>query len=65
LGHGIVEVWFARAVVVEISKYNLVSVEVQEVRWDRGGTEPASECMYFYGKGSENHELCTGFLIRT
>jgi hypothetical protein len=56
---------FARTVVVEISKYNLDSVEVQEVRWDRGGTEPAGECMYFYGKGNENHELCTGFLIRT
>jgi hypothetical protein len=65
LGHGILEVWFARTVVVEISKCNLDSVELQEVRWDRVGTESAGECMYFYGKGNEYHELVTGFLIRT
>jgi hypothetical protein len=65
LGHGILEVWFARTVVVEISKYNLDSVEIQEIRWERVGTEPAGECMYLYGNGDENHELGTGFLIRT
>jgi hypothetical protein len=27
----------------EISKYKLDLVGVQEVRWDRGGTEPAGE----------------------
>jgi hypothetical protein len=27
----------------EISKYKLDIVGVQEVRWDRGGTEPAGE----------------------
>jgi hypothetical protein len=27
----------------EISKYKLDLVEVQEVTWDRGGTEPAGE----------------------
>jgi hypothetical protein len=30
-----------RVVVEEISKYKLDLVGVQEVRWDRGGTEPA------------------------
>jgi hypothetical protein len=30
-------------VVKDISKYKLDLVEVQEVRWDRGGTEPAGE----------------------
>jgi hypothetical protein len=25
----------------------------------RGGTEPAGEYTFFYGKGSENHELGT------
>jgi hypothetical protein len=29
------------AVAKEISKYKLDLVRVQEVRWDRGGTEPA------------------------
>jgi hypothetical protein len=46
----------------EISKYILHLVGVQEVRWDRGGTEPTDEYTFFYGKGNENHELCTGFL---
>jgi hypothetical protein len=30
-----------RAVAEEISKYNLDLVEVQKVRWDGGGTQPA------------------------
>jgi exonuclease III len=34
----------------EISKYKLDLVGVQEVRWDRGGTEPAGEYTFFYGK---------------
>jgi hypothetical protein len=29
---------------------------VQEVRWGRGGTEPAGEYTFFYGKGNENRE---------
>jgi exonuclease III len=48
-----------RAVAEEISKYKLDLVGVQEVRWDGGGTEPAGEYTFFYGKGSENHELGT------
>jgi hypothetical protein len=45
----------------ELSKYKLDSVGVQEVRWNRGGTEPADKYRFFYGKGNENHELGTGF----
>jgi hypothetical protein len=32
----------------EISKYKLDLVGVKEVRWDRGGTEPAGEYTFFY-----------------
>jgi hypothetical protein len=38
-------------------------VGVEEVRWDRGGTEPAGEYTFFYGKGNESHELGTGFSV--
>jgi hypothetical protein len=34
----------------EISKYKLDLVAVKEVRWDRGGTEPAGEYVFFHGK---------------
>jgi hypothetical protein len=36
-------------------------VRVQEVRWDRGGTERADNCIFFYGNG--NHKLGTGFSV--
>jgi hypothetical protein len=47
----------------EISKYKLDLVGVQEVRWDKGGTEPAGQYTFFYGKRKQNHELGTGFFI--
>jgi hypothetical protein len=47
----------------ELLKYKLDLVGVQEVTWDGGGTEPAGECTFFYGKGNENHELGTDFLM--
>jgi hypothetical protein len=36
---------------------------VQEVRWEGGGTEPAGEYAFVYGKGNENDELGTAFFV--
>jgi hypothetical protein len=38
-------------------------VGLQEVRWEGGGTEPAGEYKFFYGKGNENHELGTDSFV--
>jgi hypothetical protein len=38
-------------------------VGVQEVSWDTGGTEPASEYTFFYGKVTENRESGTGSIV--
>jgi hypothetical protein len=46
----------------KLSKYKLDQVGIQEVRWEGGGTEPAGEYTFVYGKGNENHELGTGCL---
>jgi hypothetical protein len=34
-----------------------------QVRWDGGGTEPAGEYRFLYGRGNENHELAAGFFV--
>jgi hypothetical protein len=53
-----------RTVAVEISKYNFDLVGVQEIRWNRVGTEPAGQyTFFFYGKGDLNYELGSGFSI--
>jgi hypothetical protein len=52
-----------RTVAEEISKYKLDLVGVREIRWDRGGTKPAGQYKFLYGKGNQSHELGTGFLI--
>jgi hypothetical protein len=38
-------------------------VGVQEVRWDKGGTEPAGDYTFFYGNGNTDHHLGTSFFV--
>jgi hypothetical protein len=47
----------------ELARYKFDLVGVQEVRWEGGGTEPAGEYTFFYGKRNENHELGTVFFL--
>jgi hypothetical protein len=45
----------------ELEEYKLDLVGVQEVRWVKGGTEPAGDYTFFYGNGNAAHHLGTGF----
>jgi hypothetical protein len=47
----------------ELAKKKLDLTRVQEVRWDKGGTEPADDYTFFYGNGNTDHHLGTGFLV--
>jgi exonuclease III len=43
-----------KTVLIELSKYRLDLVGVQDVRWDKGGFEPADDCTFFYGNGNDD-----------
>jgi hypothetical protein len=43
----------------ELANFNLVGV--QEVRWDKGGTEPADYYTFLYTDGNADHDLGTGY----
>jgi exonuclease III len=47
----------------ELAKYKLDLVGVKQVRWEKGGTEPAGDYTLFYGNGNADHHLGTGFFV--
>jgi hypothetical protein len=47
----------------ESTKYRLDLVGVQEVRWDKGGTEPADDYAFLYGNGNSDRRLGMGFFV--
>jgi hypothetical protein len=51
-----------KSVARELGKYKLDLMGVQEVRWDKGGTERAEDYTFFYGAGNKDHQLGRGFL---
>jgi exonuclease III len=46
-----------KTVARELGKYKLDLVGVQEVRWEKEGTERAEDYTFFYGMGNEDHQL--------
>jgi hypothetical protein len=48
-----------KTVARELAMYKLELVGVQEVTWDKGGTERAEDYTFFNGAGKENHQLGT------
>jgi hypothetical protein len=47
----------------EIEMYKVDFVGVQEVRWEKGGTERAEDYTFFYGEASDDRQLGTGFFM--
>jgi exonuclease III len=52
-----------KTVARELGKYKLDLVDVQKVRWDKGGTERAEDYTFFYEAGNVNHQLGIGFIL--
>jgi hypothetical protein len=52
-----------KTVARELGKCRLDLVGVQEVRWEKGGTEGEEEDTVFYGEGNGDHQLGTVFFI--
>jgi hypothetical protein len=41
----------------ELERYRLDLMGVQEVTWNSGGKERAEDNFFFFGKGSESHQI--------
>jgi hypothetical protein len=48
-----------KTVARKLRKYKLYLVGVQEVRWEKGGTERPDNYTFLYGAGNEYHQLGT------
>jgi exonuclease III len=44
-----------KTVAGELGKYKVDLVAVQEVRWEKGGTERAEDYTFFYGQSNGDH----------
>jgi hypothetical protein len=47
----------------ELAKHKLNLVGVQDIRWDKGVTEPADDCTFFYRNGNADYHIGTGFFV--
>jgi hypothetical protein len=47
----------------ELEKYKTDLMGVQEVGWEKGGSERAQDYTFLYGNGNEDHQLGTCFFI--
>jgi exonuclease III len=52
-----------KTVMRELRKYKLDIVGLQEVTWEKGGTERAEDFTFFCGQGNGDHRLGTAFCI--
>jgi hypothetical protein len=52
-----------KTVARELGKYKLEFFGVQEVGWEKGGTERAEDYTFFSGQGNGDHQLGTGFSV--
>jgi hypothetical protein len=52
-----------KMIAVELAKYNLDLVAVQEVRLDDSGSHPADNYTFVHGNGNVNHCLGANFFV--
>jgi hypothetical protein len=53
-----------KTVARELGKCKLDLVGVQEITWEKGGTERAEDCTLFCEEGNGDHQLGTGFFVQ-